>query len=116
VPRLASLRDRTPDGRLILISSDGRRFAPGPVKTSQKALEDRDAVVDDLATLAIELEQGGESRPTSLARAARLLAALPVRINAARATPTSSHGALPSCSRGSPATRPWQGSAVHQGA
>ncbi len=37
--RLATLRDGTADGRLILVSPDGTHYADGPVPTLQAALE-----------------------------------------------------------------------------
>jgi fumarylacetoacetate (FAA) hydrolase len=42
---LATLRDGTPDGRLVLISSDHDRCAPAPIGTLQQALEDWPAFV-----------------------------------------------------------------------
>jgi fumarylacetoacetate (FAA) hydrolase len=38
--RLATLRDGSPDGRLVVVSPDGKRFAAAPVPTLQAALED----------------------------------------------------------------------------
>lgn len=38
--RLATLRDGSPDGRLVVVSPDGTRFATAPVATLQAALED----------------------------------------------------------------------------
>lgn len=38
--RLATLRDGTPDGRLVLVAPDGGYCAPAPVATLQAALED----------------------------------------------------------------------------
>jgi len=37
--RLATLRNDTPDGRLVVVSPDGTRCAPAPVSTMQQALE-----------------------------------------------------------------------------
>ena len=37
--RLATLRDGTPDGRLVLVAPDGRSFAYAPVTTLQHAIE-----------------------------------------------------------------------------
>ena len=42
---LATLRDGTPDGRLVLVSPDHDRTAPAPVATLQQALEDWPAFV-----------------------------------------------------------------------
>ena len=47
--RLATLRDGTRDGRLVLVSPDGSHCAPAPVQTLQQALEDWDAVAPQLA-------------------------------------------------------------------
>ena len=38
--RLATLRDGTKDGRLVVVSPDGTACAPAPVTTLQQALED----------------------------------------------------------------------------
>lgn len=40
--RLATLRDGTPDGRLVIVSPDGTRCAPAPVATLQQLLEQWD--------------------------------------------------------------------------
>lgn len=37
--RLATMRDGTPDGRLVVVSPDGRACAPAPVPTLQAAIE-----------------------------------------------------------------------------
>ncbi|MEQ1495773.1 MAG: fumarylacetoacetate hydrolase family protein [Novosphingobium sp.] len=47
--RLATLRDGTKDGRLVVVSPDGAACAPAPVGTLQEALEDWDAVAPQLA-------------------------------------------------------------------
>lgn len=47
--RLATLRDGTKDGRLVVVSPDGSACAPAPVGTLQEALEDWDAVAPQLA-------------------------------------------------------------------
>ena len=47
--RLATLRDGTKDGRLVVVSPDGGACAPAPVGTLQEALEDWDAVAPQLA-------------------------------------------------------------------
>lgn len=38
--RVATVNDATPDGRLVVVSPDGRHCAAAPVKTLQEALED----------------------------------------------------------------------------
>jgi fumarylacetoacetate (FAA) hydrolase len=50
--RLATLRDGTPDGRLVVVSPDGKACAPAAVKTLQQALEQWEAVAASLATIA----------------------------------------------------------------
>lgn len=47
--RLATLRDGTRDGRLVVVSPDGTACAPAPVNTLQEALEDWDTVAPQLA-------------------------------------------------------------------
>jgi fumarylacetoacetate (FAA) hydrolase len=47
--RLATLEDGSKDGRLIVVSPDGARYALAPVATMQAALEDWDAVAPVLA-------------------------------------------------------------------
>ena len=47
--RLATLRDGTKDGRLVVVSPDGQACAPAPVKTMQEALENWDMVGPQLA-------------------------------------------------------------------
>ena len=47
--RLATLRDGTRDGRLVVVSPDGTSCAPAPVKTLQEALENWEAVAPQLA-------------------------------------------------------------------
>lgn len=49
--RLATLRDETRDGRLVVVSPDGRSCAPAPVATLQQALEDWERVAPQLATI-----------------------------------------------------------------
>ncbi len=57
--KLASLRDGTRDGRLLVVSRDLSRAAPVPhVKTLQAALDDWDAVAPDLQALSDALNQG----------------------------------------------------------
>ncbi|WP_088311029.1 fumarylacetoacetate hydrolase family protein [Novosphingobium sp. B 225] len=47
--RLATLRDGTKDGRLVVVSPDGSHCAPAPVQTLQQALEDWATVAPQLA-------------------------------------------------------------------
>ncbi len=47
--RLATLRDGSKDGRLVVVSPDGTACAPAPVGTLQEALENWDAVAPQLA-------------------------------------------------------------------
>ena len=47
--RLATLRDGTKDGRLVVVSPDGAACAPAPVRTLQEALENWEAVAPQLA-------------------------------------------------------------------
>ena len=50
--RLATLRDGTKDGRLVLVSPDGTACAPAPVGTLQQALERWDEVAAQLCGVA----------------------------------------------------------------
>lgn len=50
--RLATLRDGTKDGRLVVVSPDGQTCAPAPVKTLQEALERWDELAPQLAGIA----------------------------------------------------------------
>ena len=50
--RLATLRDGTADGRLVVVSPDGAWCAPAPVRTLQAALESWDAICAQLAGTA----------------------------------------------------------------
>ena len=50
--RLATLRDGTKDGRLVVVSPDGTACADAPCGTLQEALENWDAVCADLAAIA----------------------------------------------------------------
>ncbi len=50
--RLATLRNGSPDGQLIVVSPDGRHYADAPVATLQAAMEDWDAVAPGLAAIA----------------------------------------------------------------
>jgi len=49
--RLATVRDGTADGRLVVIAPDGGAYAEAPVATLQQALEQWDAVVADLKAI-----------------------------------------------------------------
>jgi len=49
--RLATVRNGTPDGRLVVVSPDGMRCAPAPVATLQQALENWDAVEPQLRAI-----------------------------------------------------------------
>jgi fumarylacetoacetate (FAA) hydrolase len=49
--RLATLRDGTKDGRLVVVSGDGTRWTSAPVKTLQEALERWDEVAPGLAAV-----------------------------------------------------------------
>lgn len=50
--KLATLRDGNPDGRLIVLSSDGDHYACPAVATLQQALERWDEVAEDLAKVS----------------------------------------------------------------
>jgi len=50
--RLATLRDGTKDGRLVVVSPDGSACAPAPVGTLQEAMERWDEVAPQLAAIA----------------------------------------------------------------
>lgn len=57
--KLATLRDGTRDGRLVVVSRDLSRAAPVPyVKTLQEALDNWDAIAPDLALVAEGLNSG----------------------------------------------------------
>ena len=47
--RLATLKDGTKDGRLVVVSPDGSACAPAVVKTLQQAMEDWDSIAPKLA-------------------------------------------------------------------
>lgn len=49
--RLATLRDGTPDGRLVVVAPDGMSCAPAPVATLQQAIERWDDVAPELAAV-----------------------------------------------------------------
>lgn len=50
--RLATVRDETPDGRLVVVGPDGGHYALAPVETLQAALEHWDAVAPQMAAIA----------------------------------------------------------------
>lgn len=50
--RLATLKNGTPDGQLVVVSPDGTACAAAPVSTLQAALENWDAVAPQLASIA----------------------------------------------------------------
>lgn len=57
--KLATLKDSTRDGRLIVVSRDLTRFADaGEVRTLQAALDDWSATAPKLARIAEHLEEG----------------------------------------------------------
>jgi fumarylacetoacetate (FAA) hydrolase len=57
--KLATLKDGTRDGRLVVVSRDLSRAAPTPqLKTLQAALDDWDLVLPDLQTLSARLDDG----------------------------------------------------------
>jgi fumarylacetoacetate (FAA) hydrolase len=49
--RLATMKNGTPDGRLVVVSPDGNSVAHAPVATLQKALEDWNSVSPQLAAI-----------------------------------------------------------------
>lgn len=51
--RLATLRDGTPDGRLVVVAPDGKSCAPAPVTTLQQALERWSDVAAELAAVKV---------------------------------------------------------------
>ena len=75
--KLATLRDGSRDGRLVVVSRDLSRAAPVPhVKTLQDALDDWDAIAPDLAQLS-EALNGGRIAGTLAFDAAECLSPLP---------------------------------------
>lgn len=50
--KLATLRDGTPDGRLIVVSSDGTGYAPAPVGTMQAMIESWEANAASCAAIS----------------------------------------------------------------
>lgn len=57
--RLATLANGTPDGALIVVSADNKRFWAGPAPTMQSVLENWSEHQDALATLTAQLAAGG---------------------------------------------------------
>lgn len=49
--RLATLKDGTADGQLVIVSPDGTHCAPAPVKTLQEALEGWDSLAQQLEAI-----------------------------------------------------------------
>jgi fumarylacetoacetate (FAA) hydrolase len=68
--RLASLRDGTRDGALIIVGRDGDRFVrpAGASPTLQAALDDWDRAAPALAVLAAKLDAGAAGEPLDVAR------------------------------------------------
>ncbi|HEY0254392.1 MAG TPA: fumarylacetoacetate hydrolase family protein [Kofleriaceae bacterium] len=56
--KLATLRDGTRDGRLLVVRNDGEAAAPAPVHTLQAALDRWDEVEPELRAIARKLEAG----------------------------------------------------------
>jgi fumarylacetoacetate (FAA) hydrolase len=74
--KLATLDDRTRDGRLVVVSNDMQRATYGPVKTLQAALDDWEAVAPALRELSRSLD--ADTAPEAFALAGhRLRAPLP---------------------------------------
>ena len=98
--KLATLRDRARDGRLVVVSrdltlcSDARHLAP----TLQAALDDWDAVAPELERIARGLEAGGQ--PTLRFHERDALAALPRAYSAS--TPAAATAPAPSRPRARP--------------
>ncbi len=95
--RLATLRDGTPDGRLVAVSPDGKSCAPAPVLTMQAAMEDWAALE---VWVALEFGVSGppvlaaiNAFPDSLDPAA-LMAPLPRAWQWLDGSAFASHGAL----------------------
>src|SRR5262245_47700740 len=68
--RLATLRDGTRDGALIVVGRDGDRYLrSGPaLPTLQAALDDWDRAAPALAALATKLDAGGTGEPLDFTR------------------------------------------------
>ncbi len=75
--KLATLRDGTRDGRLLVVRRDGQAAAPAPTpwRTMQAALDDWDAALPALRALAAELD--GHQLDGITIEPARLMAPLP---------------------------------------
>jgi fumarylacetoacetate (FAA) hydrolase len=84
--RLATLRDGTKDGRLVVVSPDGSACVAAPVKTLQEALENWDEVAPQLAAAAA-------SFPDPL-DASQIIAPLPRAWQWLDGSVFASHGAL----------------------
>lgn len=68
--RLATLKNGTPDGQLVVVSPDGAHYADAPVATLQAALEDWDEVAPQLAAITtFPHALGAESLTAPLPRA-----------------------------------------------
>lgn len=89
--KLATLRDGTPDGRLIVLTHDGGRFALPPVLTMQAALEDWANVEPQLRLLASDAGASAGAQPLDTAA---LLAPLPRAWQWLDASAFASHGRL----------------------
>lgn len=83
--RLATLIDGTPDGRLVVVSPDGRACREAPVKTLQQALERWDEVAPQMAGA------GGFPMPLDISR---VTAPLPRAWQWLDGSVYASHGAL----------------------
>lgn len=69
--KLATLRDGTRDGRLLVVRKDGEAAAPAPVHTMQQALDRWDEVEPELRAIAAKLDAGAlDGVPVDLARLA----------------------------------------------
>lgn len=69
--KLATLRDGTRDGRLLVVRKDGEAAAPAPVHTMQQALDRWDEVEPELRAIAAKLDAGElDGMPVDLARLA----------------------------------------------
>jgi fumarylacetoacetate (FAA) hydrolase len=88
--KLATLRGKGPDGRLVVVSRDGLRYLPAAAPTLQAALEDWNNVLGPLKQLSDALEAGqGEALEASL-----LAAPLPRAWQWLDGSAFSTHGAL----------------------
>jgi fumarylacetoacetate (FAA) hydrolase len=83
--RLATLKDGNPDGRLVVVSTDGLACADAPVATLQQALEQWQAIAPQLAAIA--------TFPDTLDHA-RIAAPLPRAWQWLDGSAFASHGAL----------------------